>query len=173
MIINYQIRLTLPSLGKIDSRTMINNNPKYNILIAEDNPADVELFLEAFESTEENIASEIKAFSNGVDILNYLFDENSKIPDLILLDINMPKKNGKEVLTEIKSNTKLQSIPVIMLTTSDSFIDIKECYNNGANAYLSKTINFKTYIKTIESIQRFWLQTAQLPSQHPAQNNHP
>jgi two-component system, chemotaxis family, response regulator Rcp1 len=92
---------------------------------------------------------------------------NAATPDLVLLDINLPKIDGKEVLTNIKNNEVLKVIPVVMLTTSDSEKDIFESYHNHANCYITKPVGFQSFIEVIHTIKEFWITIVQLPKTHP------
>jgi len=90
--------------------------------------------------------------------------KNAETPDIIILDINLPKMNGKEVLEEIKKNESLRIIPVIMLTTSNSEKDIRECYRNHANCYITKSSDFQKFMEIVDMIVNFWLRIVQLPN---------
>jgi CheY-like chemotaxis protein len=136
-----------------------------NILLVEDNEGDILLTTEALE--EGKISNTLKVIRDGATMLNYLKEiaENSpsELPDLILLDINLPKKNGHEVLIEVKSNKLLKHIPVIMLTTSSSEVDILKSYQEHANCYLIKPMEVSDFLKVIEKIEDFWLSIVKLP----------
>jgi CheY-like chemotaxis protein len=136
-----------------------------NILLVEDNEGDILLTTEALE--EGKISNTLKVIRDGATMLNYLKEiaENSpsELPDLILLDINLPKKNGHEVLKEVKSNKLLKHIPVIMLTTSSSEVDILKSYQEHANCYLIKPMEVSDFLKVIEKIEDFWLSIVKLP----------
>lgn len=136
-----------------------------NILLVEDNEGDILLTMEALE--EGKISNSLKVIRDGATMLHYLKEvaENSpsELPDLILLDINLPKKNGHEVLKEVKSNKLLKHIPVIMLTTSSSEVDILKSYQEHANCYLIKPMEVSDFLKVIEKIEDFWLSIVRLP----------
>jgi len=136
-----------------------------NILLVEDNEGDILLTTEALE--EGKISKSLKVIRDGESTLKYLNEivekSPSELPDLILLDLNLPKKNGHEVLKEVKSNKLLQHIPIIMLTTSSSEIDILKSYQQHANCYLIKPMEVSDFIRVIEKIEEFWLSTARLP----------
>jgi chemotaxis family two-component system response regulator Rcp1 len=136
-----------------------------NILLVEDNEGDILLTTEALE--EGKISNSLKVIRDGATMLHYLKEiaENSpsELPDLILLDINLPKKNGHEVLKEVKSNKSLKHIPVIMLTTSSSEVDILKSYQEHANCYLIKPMEVSDFLKVIEKIEDFWLSIVSLP----------
>jgi CheY-like chemotaxis protein len=136
-----------------------------NILLVEDNEGDILLTKEALE--EGKISNSLKVIRDGATMLHYLKEiaENfpAELPDLILLDINLPKKNGHEVLKEVKSNKSLKHIPVIMLTTSSSEVDILKSYQEHANCYLIKPMEVSDFLKVIEKIEDFWLSIVRLP----------
>ncbi|CAM4339043.1 response regulator [Gillisia hiemivivida] len=136
-----------------------------NILLIEDNEGDILLTKEAL--LEGDILKELQVVKDGWEALLYLEKKdkyNSAItPDLILLDINLPKMNGYEVLKEIKSNSNINHIPVIMLSTSSSSNDINQCYKNQANCYITKPVDANDFSKVISLIETFWLTTAKLP----------
>ena len=132
---------------------------KYNILLVEDNQGDVLLTKEAFEESGDNC--QLSVVNDGQEAINFLEQippyVNSETPNLILLDINLPKINGHEVLKYIKTNSNFKHIPVIMLTTSSSEKDINECYSNYANCYITKPNDVVDFFKIIESVNNFWL----------------
>jgi CheY-like chemotaxis protein len=136
------------------------------ILMVEDNKGDVGLIEEVFE--EAKIKNNIHVAEDGEEALRYLRCKGkfsgSKRPDLILLDLNLPKKDGREVLREIKEDKSLHSIPVIVLTTSNAEKDILEAYGLHANAYVTKPIDFNQFINVVGSIVNFWLGVVQLPT---------
>lgn len=136
------------------------------IFIVEDNEGDVGLIEEVFE--EAKIKSDIHVAEDGEEAMLYLRGEGKfsgfPRPDLILLDLNLPKKDGREVLREIKEDKSLHSIPVIVLTTSNAEKDILEAYNLHANAYVTKPLDFDQFIKVVGSIENFWLEIVNLPS---------
>ncbi|HEV8084668.1 MAG TPA: response regulator [Chitinophagaceae bacterium] len=134
-----------------------------DILLVEDNEGDIILTLEAFE--EWNTANHITVAKDGQAAIDFFSNENKHtvLPDLILLDINLPKKNGHEVLKFIKSEEKLKHIPVIMLTTSSSAADVKLAYNNYANCYITKPDEVDTFLKVVSAIENFWITIVKLP----------
>ena len=138
---------------------------KVHILLVEDNEGDIVLTLEALK--EAKVSNGINVVRDGEEALQYLKKTGSfteaKTPDLILLDINLPKIDGKEVLAEIKKDEVLKIIPVVMLTTSDSEKDIIESYNNYANCYITKPVDFQKFIEVIHTIKDFWISIVQLP----------
>jgi CheY-like chemotaxis protein len=135
------------------------------VLLIEDNPGDVILTMEAFKECSQK--HNICAVKDGIEAIKYLrrIDEfaNKKVPDIILLDLNIPKKDGREVLAEIKSDKKLRLIPVIILSTSLNDRDIFTSYELKANCYISKPVELDDFIKIITSIEKFWLKTVKLP----------
>jgi len=135
------------------------------ILMVEDNPADVLLTREAFR--EGNIASRLNVVKDGVEALAYLRREDPYAavsrPDLIFLDLNLPRKNGQEVLQEIKTDENFRQIPVIVLTTSSSESDIVKSYQYYANAYVVKPVDMDQFNEALKCIDRFWRRTATLP----------
>jgi chemotaxis family two-component system response regulator Rcp1 len=136
------------------------------ILLIEDNPGDVRLIQEIFR--EDKIYNKLEITRDGEDALNYLHQEgvykNTPRPDLILLDLNLPKKNGNEVLVEIKSDEHLRRIPVLILTASKAEEDIARAYNHHANCYLTKPIDLNQFINVVQQIKTFWLSIVQLPT---------
>jgi len=136
------------------------------LLIVEDNAGDVGLIEEVFEEAKNN--NNIHVAEDGEEAVLYLRGEGkfsgSKRPDLILLDLNLPKKDGREVLREIKEDSNLKNIPVIVLTTSTAEKDILRAYDLHANAYVTKPLDFNQFLTVVESIVNFWLEIVQLPS---------
>jgi Response regulator containing CheY-like receiver, AAA-type ATPase, and DNA-binding domains len=130
------------------------------ILIAEDDADDRYLLQTAF--MEKGYPEKIVFVENGVELLNYL--EVKSLPGFILLDLNMPKKDGREVLKEIKQHPIYKKIPVIVFTTTKNEIEIKRCYELGANSYIVKPISFDALLKVIENIRSYWYQTASIPA---------
>ncbi len=136
------------------------------ILLVEDNPADARLVTEVFKDFKIN--NKLCHVKDGVEAMDYLHRKgeysNTSKPDLILLDLNLPRKDGREVLKEIKEDEKLRCIPVVILTTSSAEEDILKTYCNHANCYIIKPVDFDQFIKVIQSIECFWLTMVQLPS---------
>ncbi len=142
----------------------MNDNNLPEVLLIEDNKADIILIKKAFEKNKLNFSLTVKI--NGEEALDYLMDTNDskeKLPNLILLDLNLPKKNGFEVLQEIKTHNKLKKIPVIILTTSSAEEDISRSYELYANCYIVKPVKFGEFTDLIKSLKEFWLSYAQLP----------
>lgn len=140
-------------------------NKTLNILLVEDDPADVDLTMELLD--DASITLNIQVVNDGAKALAYLFKEGPyhtvSRPDLILLDLNLPKKNGTEVLDVIKHHQELKQIPVVILTTSDANEDIAKSYTLGANSYLTKADGLEQFGKIIKSLECFWLHMAKLP----------
>lgn len=135
------------------------------ILLVEDNPADVRLTQEALKDAK--VRNSMQIAPDGMAAMAYLRKQSPYAgvarPDLILLDINLPKKNGMEVLAEIKSDEDLRSIPVVILTTSAADQDIVRGYSLHANAYVTKPVDLEQFIKVVKSIEGFWLEVVKLP----------
>ncbi len=135
-----------------------------NILLVEDNEGDILLTTEAFE--ESRIINKITTIRDGKAAIN-LFEgltNKEEVPNLVLLDINLPKMSGHEVLMYIKNSEKYKSIPVIMLTTSSSEKDILACYNNHVNCYITKPIDVTDFMKAITKIEDFWINIVSIPA---------
>lgn len=135
------------------------------ILLVEDNPGDVRLTLEALK--EARVYNKINTVPDGVEAIRYLrrVDEYAQVtrPDLILLDLNLPRKDGREVLAEIKADPDLKRIPVVVLTTSNAEEDILRTYSLHANCFISKPVDLNQFMKVVQSIQDFWLTIVKLP----------
>ncbi|WNM56674.1 response regulator [Candidatus Nitrospira allomarina] len=135
------------------------------ILLIEDNPADIRLTQEAFQ--QARLQNTIHVVQDGVNAMAFIRQtapfQQAPRPDLILLDLNLPKKDGREVLKEIKSDTHTRTIPVVVLTTSDDEADVLRSYDLHANAYLVKPIDILQFIKMIQSLEDFWLSVVKLP----------
>ncbi|TDE01253.1 response regulator [Flavobacterium hiemivividum] len=135
------------------------------ILLVEDNEGDILLTREAFE--ECKVKTEIIIARNGKEALDFLFNKgayiDAKKPDLILLDINIPIYNGHEVLKQIKADSELKKIPVIMLTTSSNQKDIDRAYGNHCNSYVKKPLDIDEFLSAILKIEEFWLQLTTFP----------
>jgi CheY-like chemotaxis protein len=134
-----------------------------HILLVEDNEGDIVLAREALE--EARIKDRITVITDGEKALEYLFcKDNNRKPDLILLDMNLPKVNGLEVLAKIKADEALKIIPVVMLTTSTSEQGVLGAYRNYVNCYINKPIDLEEFIVVIKNIESFWLNTVKLPA---------
>ena len=135
------------------------------ILLVEDNPGDVGLTLEALK--EATVLNKLTVVKDGIEALSLLRRQGQHAhaarPDLILLDLNLPKKDGREVLAEIKADDNLKRIPVIILTTSQNEQDVVKSYNLHANCYITKPLDLDQFIKVVKSIEDFWLGIVVLP----------
>jgi CheY-like chemotaxis protein len=135
------------------------------VLLVEDSPGDVRLTREAFKDAKVLIS--LSVASDGVEAMAFLKREGAHAeaprPDLILLDLNLPKKDGREVLEEIKQNPELMSIPVVILTTSASEEDVLRSYRLHANCYITKPVGLEGFLKVVNSIDNFWLSVVKLP----------
>lgn len=137
-----------------------------HILLVEDNEGDIFLVTEALE--EGKIVNKISVAKDGKEAIDFLDRkgkyQNAAMPDLILLDVNLPKKNGHEVLEYIKGQENLKQIPVIMLTTSSAEKDILLSYKNHANCFITKPVDVDSFLKVIYSIENFWINIVALPA---------
>jgi CheY-like chemotaxis protein len=134
-----------------------------NILLIEDNEGDILLTMEAFE--ESKIVNKITIIKDGKEAITFFeaLTNKEEIPNLVLLDINLPKVSGHEVLMYIKNSEKFKSIPVIMLTTSSSEKDILQSYKNHVNCYITKPIDVADFMKAISKIEDFWINIVSIP----------
>jgi len=139
-----------------------------HILLVEDNEGDIVLTTEALE--EGKVANSMSIVRDGWEAIQYL-DQNEDEgygdvtkPDLVLLDINLPKISGHEVLKHIKTTQELKQTPVVMLTTSSDEVDIRKSYNNHVNCYITKPVDVDSFIEAISTIEDFWISIVQLPS---------
>ncbi len=128
------------------------------ILLAEDNPGDVRLMREALEAGR--VLNNLHVVTNGADVMPFLCRQepyaNAPRPDIIMLDLNLPKKSGHQVLAEIKTNEYFRRIPVIILTTSESEEDIRQAYSQHANCYITKPFDLDKFFQVIHSLEEFW-----------------
>ena len=135
-----------------------------DILLVEDNPGDVRLTKEALK--EGKISNTLHVVVDGVEALDFLYQrgEHTDVPrpDIVLLDLNLPRKNGQEVLEEVKADRELSHIPIIVLTSSEAEEDIVKSYERHANAYLTKPIDPMAFIETVHAFEQFWLTIVQL-----------
>ena len=146
----------------IDNRTL----KPIDVLLVEDNPGDVRLTQEALK--EGKLLINLSVATDGLEALAFLRREGTHgeapTPDLILLDLNLPKKDGREVLQEIKTDDQLKRIPVVVLTTSEADADILETYGNHANCYLTKPVDMGQFLEIVMILEEFWLTIVKLPS---------
>ena len=135
------------------------------ILLVEDSPTDAKLTLAALETAK--VANQVSHVEDGVRAMQFLRRqapyEHAQRPDLILLDLNLPRKDGREVLGELKADPQLMTIPVIVLTTSQSEEDVCRSYKLHANCYITKPVNFERFLDVVQSIEQFWLTVVVLP----------
>ncbi len=135
------------------------------LLLVEDNPGDVRLTVESFK--DGKLANRLHVVRDGAEALDFLQRRDrfadAVIPDLILLDLNLPKKDGREVLAEIKRDERLKRIPVVILTTSQSEQDILKAYDLHANCYITKPVDLDQFVGVVKSIEGFWLSIVKLP----------
>ena len=146
----------------------LQTNGLHPILIAEDDEDDYLLTMEALK--EAGVDTQIKWVKDGEELMSYLAPIGGPIdkscpdfPSLILLDLNMPRKDGREVLDEIKKNITLRKIPVIVLTTSKAETDINHAYDLGVNSYIQKPVRFKDFVEVIRAVSHYWFQIVKLP----------
>lgn len=144
----------------------MNNTHIINILLVEDNPADVRLTVEALK--ECKMLNKLSVVTDGEEAMEFMRQKgkyaDEPCPDLILLDLNLPKKDGREVLAEIKQDTDLKKIPVVILTTSKAEKDILVSYNHHANCYITKPVDLEQFVTVVKSIENFWLTIVKLPT---------
>ena len=140
--------------------TTIDN--KIQIILAEDNQTTADLTINAFRKS--NVKNDIVHLTDGQELLNYIYDSVNVdenfipiLPKIILLDLKMPKVNGMEVLTQLKSDNQTKHFPIIVLSSSDLESDIHQCYALGANSYIVKPVSFSEFIKTIKELSNYWL----------------
>ncbi len=135
------------------------------ILLVEDNPGDARLVEEAFH--EHRLYNACRHVTDGEQALDYLYGRNgyegAPRPDVVLLDLNLPRKDGREVLDIIKADEALHRIPVVALTTSAAQADVEHCYASGANAYITKPVDFEKFIDVVKLFEQFWFSVVTLP----------
>lgn len=138
-----------------------------DILLVEDSPADILITREAFE--EFGLLNTLHVVEDGTEALAFLRQEgkyaSAPRPNLILLDLNLPRKNGREVLAEIKADDRLKTIPVVILTTSHAEKDVLDAYGFSANCYIVKPVGFDNFVEAMKSIRQFWFSVVTLPSE--------
>jgi len=132
-----------------------------HVLLIEDNPADADLTRESLEASRFNI--EISVAKDGEEAIEFLGNADGR-PTMILLDLNLPRKDGRQVLAIIKSDDVLRRIPILVLSSSDSEKDITSCYELGANCYITKPADLKAYRAIVGTLEEFWFNTATLPA---------
>ncbi len=136
------------------------------ILIADDDDDDRMLAQDALN--ESGVSARLEFVSDGIELLDYLRAADGqaarRAPDLILLDLNMPRLDGRAALLEIKSDPSLRKLPIVVLTTSSAAADIDACYAGGANSYITKAVTFQGLVDTMRNLGTYWAETVQLPS---------
>jgi CheY-like chemotaxis protein len=150
---------------------MKNDGKMITILLADDDPDDRELTQDAF--AENRLANLLHCVEDGEELMDYLHRrgkyshmQNEALPGLILLDLNMPRKDGREALKEIKANPELRRIPIVVLTTSKAEEDIVRTYDLGVNSYVTKPVTFKSLVELIKVLGRYWFEVVELPPEH-------
>lgn len=140
-----------------------------DILLIEDNPGDVELTRESLKSSK--IRNTLQVITDGEAALNYLFQRGehtgSRLPDMILLDLNLPKVSGREILRELKQDEERKTIPVIILSSSEAAYDVQESYRLHANCFVSKPVQLNDFMRVVQTVSSFWIDIVNLP-QNPA-----
>ena len=138
------------------------------ILLADDDEEDRAMTISALR--ERRVANDIRCVGDGAELVDYLFHrgryanpDDAPTPGLILLDLNMPKKDGREVLTEIKADANLRSIPVVVLTTSKAEEDVTRTYDLGVNSFITKPVSFDGLVAAMDAFSRYWLEIVELP----------
>jgi two-component system, chemotaxis family, response regulator Rcp1 len=146
-----------------------SNGTPIEILLVEDSPGDVRLTQEALRDAK--VRNHLSITTDGVEAMEFLRRRGRHAkaprPDLILLDLNLPKKGGREVLAEIKADTELKTIPVVVLTTSSSDEDILRSYRLHANCYVTKPVDLDSFLKVVNSVENFWLAIVKYPRETP------
>ena len=136
------------------------------ILLVEDNAADVRLTKEALKDAK--ILNDLHVTRDGVEAMDFLQRrapyEDAPRPDIVILDLNLPRKDGKEVLAELKGDPTLRSIPVAVLTTSEAEADVLDTYDLGANCFLTKPVDLDQFLKVVQAVEEFWLGMVRLPT---------
>jgi CheY-like chemotaxis protein len=143
----------------------LSESKPIEILLVEDSPSDAALTIEALKTGK--VANRLNLVEDGVEAMDYIRRQGkyAKVPrpDLIMLDLNLPRKDGREVLAELKNDPVLKTIPIIVLTTSCSDKDILQSYQLNANCYITKPVDFQHFIEVVKSIEQFWLTVVTLP----------
>ena len=143
----------------------MNDISGFELLLVEDNPADARLIVEVFDGF--HIKNNITLVSSGAEAMDYLHKKGSykdrKCPSLIVLDLNLPKKDGREVLREVKCDERYRRIPIVVLTTSSHEEDVMASYGHYANAYLTKPADFEDFVALVKTFEDFWFKWATLP----------
>jgi CheY-like chemotaxis protein len=140
----------------------MSQKSKVPILIADDDPEDRQLIKEALE--ESRLLNEVQFVGDGEELLAHL-EKSQTLPGLILLDLNMPRMDGREALKEIKSNPKYRAIPVVVLTTSKAEEDVYRTYNLGVNSFVTKPVTFSSLVEIMRDLGRYWFEIVELPKE--------
>ena len=144
----------------------LKDSKEIEILLVEDNAGDVRLTIEALK--EAKVSNKLSVARDGVEAMEFLQQKgvykDAARPDLILLDLNLPRKDGRELLAEIKSDPGLRHVPIVVLTTSRSEEDILQAYDLHANCYITKPVDFRQFMSVVKSIEDFWLTVVKLPT---------
>ncbi|MCX6684721.1 MAG: response regulator [Methanoregula sp.] len=150
----------------IENEKILKWSRPVEILLVDDNPADVALTQEAF--LDNKLCNNLSIVNDGVEAMEFLLKKGQyasvPTPDIILLDLNMPRKDGREVLAEIKSDDELKYIPVVIMTVSKDDKDILESYRLHANCYVKKPVKFAEFVEVVRSLENFWFSVVTLPS---------
>jgi two-component system, chemotaxis family, response regulator Rcp1 len=150
----------------VSTKQMSGEGRSIEILLVEDNPGDVRLTEEALK--EGKVSNRLNVVDDGAKAIEYLHQrgayQHACRPDLVLLDFNLPKKDGREVLAEIKADPKLRQIPVVVMTTSRAEEDVLKAYDLHANCYVTKPIDLEQFLGVVKAIEDFWLTVVKLPS---------
>jgi two-component system, chemotaxis family, response regulator Rcp1 len=159
------LHLSRNSRARITMSTQFLDGHAVEILLVEDNQGDVELTREALEVAK--VSNRLHVVDNGADAIDFLFRRGRFTdvpqPDIILLDLNLPNKDGRQVLSEIKADASLAQIPIVVLTTSQADEDILRAYQLHANCYITKPIDFSQFLRIVSAIEEFWLSVVKLP----------
>jgi len=143
-------------------------HPALTILLADDDEEDRMMTIDALRA--RRVANDIRCVADGQELIDYLFrrgayvDSHAPLPGLILLDLNMPKKDGREALAEMKTDPRMRSIPVVVLTTSRAEEDIVRTYDLGVNSFISKPVTFNGLVQAMDVFSRYWLEIVELPA---------
>lgn len=151
----------------MDASSLIHRGKPITILFVEDNPGDVRLTQEALK--DEKLAVSMHVVQDGIEAMAFLRREgeyaDAPRPDLILLDLNLPRKDGREVLAEVKTDDELKHIPVVVLTSSEAETDVVKCYDLHANCYVTKPVDLEQFSTVVKTIENFWFTIVRLPEE--------
>ncbi|RQG96582.1 response regulator [Natrarchaeobius chitinivorans] len=141
---------------------MTRNDNKPDVLLVEDNPGDIRLIQVGIQ--QAGFGVRLHKTTDGVEAVDFLNNKGTPCPDLVLLDLNLPRKDGLDILEDIRSHSELSHLPVLILTSSTASEDIRACYEQQANAYLTKPDDPESLVELIQSVERFWFEKVQLPT---------